>query len=149
MPHNCASNPLIRPLSTCPHICHTPANLDPVSAPPRVSEERWNPFHLPDRDLIVHRILIVDVDRDVLARMSEAFCLCGYDVRTAAEAWEAIVLCVAEPFDAILSEVQLPQMNGYELVRWAFKNRPNIRCVLMTATQEAIACEGCSPLTFS
>ena len=54
---------------------------------------------------------------------------------------EAITLCGANPFDAILSDVDMPKMNGHELARWVAINHPDMRCVLMSGF--SLECEQC------
>ena len=39
----------------------------------------------------------------------------GYNVRTAIDGLDAYVLLKAEPFDLVISDVDMPRMNGFEL----------------------------------
>jgi CheY-like chemotaxis protein len=64
------------------------------------------------------RVLIVDDEPAIRKLLSLAFVRAGYDVRTAADPYKAIEACVSESFDAILSDVQMPGMDGHALVRW-------------------------------
>lgn len=56
----------------------------------------------------------------------------GYRVRTAADIAEAVALCNSEPFDALLSDVNIADTNGHDLVRWVARHYPHMRCVLMS-----------------
>ena len=88
------------------------------------------------------RILVVDDETSIRTLLSVAFTRAGYDVRTAADAREAIALCEAEPFDAMLSDVLMPQLNGHDLVRRITADHPAIRCVLMSAFDDT-DCQNC------
>jgi CheY-like chemotaxis protein len=89
----------------------------------------------------MNRILIVDDEPAIRSVLSLVFVRAGYDVRTAADAFKAIELCSSEPFDAILSDVQMPGMDGHSLVRWVAATYPNVRPALMSANE--IHCGNC------
>ena len=86
-------------------------------------------------------ILIVDDERSLGSMLALNFARAGYEVTMASDAFEAISLCKSKPFDAMLSDVDKPKMNGHELVGWIAGNHPKIRCVLMSALNNE--CEGC------
>ncbi|MBZ5586389.1 MAG: response regulator [Acidobacteriia bacterium] len=78
------------------------------------------------------RILIVDDEGAIRGLLTAAFSMAGYHVRTAAVASEAMRLCADEPFDIVLSDVVMPEMDGHELARWIANRHPHIRTVLMS-----------------
>lgn len=88
------------------------------------------------------RILIVDDERGIRSLLKITFTQAGYEVETAADAMEAMALCASQPFDALISDVQMPSVNGHELVRWVVENYPATRCVLMTAYDD-VDCHHC------
>ena len=88
------------------------------------------------------RILIVDDEKAIRSLLDRAFTKAGYEVRTAEGGPQAIELCASEPFDAVLSDVRMPVMNGHELVRWITRRSGNTRCVLMSGFDD-IVCQGC------
>lgn len=92
------------------------------------------------------RILIVDDELSIRKLLSIAFTRAGYEVRTAADVGEATELCAAESFDALLSDVMMPRVNGHDLVRWVVAHHPATRCVLMTAFDDT-DCQDCPRLT--
>lgn len=85
--------------------------------------------------------MIVDDEPGVLSVLSLAFSRAGYEVRTAADPFKAMELCGAEAFDAILSDVQMPGMDGHSLVRWVAGAYPNMRSILMSGYD--IPCGNC------
>jgi DNA-binding response OmpR family regulator len=61
------------------------------------------------------RILIVDDDRDILKIMTLAFESNGFEVRTCENATEALLWALAEASDYIITDYDMPSMNGLEL----------------------------------
>ena len=52
-----------------------------------------------------------------------------------------MALCGAKTFDALLSDADMPNMNGHDLIRWVAANRPDITCLLMSGF--SIECGEC------
>jgi CheY-like chemotaxis protein len=88
------------------------------------------------------RILIVDDEGGIRSLLARTLSRAGHEVRTAAHGGEAMQLCASEHFDVLLSDVLMPGMNGHELVGWAVRNVPGIRCALMTGFDN-VDCQGC------
>ena len=81
---------------------------------------------------VAPRIFIVDDETQIVAFLSLTFENAGYAVRTAGSGHDAIALCSAEPFDVVLSDVMMPEMNGHQLVEWVADHHPTTRTALMT-----------------
>jgi diguanylate cyclase (GGDEF)-like protein len=63
------------------------------------------------------RILIVDEDHGVRAKLATYLALAGYDAHTAARAEEALQLHKVEPFQILISDWRLQNMDGLALCR--------------------------------
>ena len=63
------------------------------------------------------KILIVEDDPDLRLVLASSLSLGAFDSRTATHGREAMDLIRAEPFDAILMDLGLPDMEGTELLR--------------------------------
>ena len=63
------------------------------------------------------RALVVDDVDDVTEMLSVLLTHAGYEVMTASSAAAAISLAKGGQFDVIISDIGMPQMNGYELAR--------------------------------
>jgi CheY-like chemotaxis protein len=61
--------------------------------------------------------LVVDDVADVTDMLSVLLTHAGYEVTTASSAPEAIALAREHRFDVIISDIGMPEMNGYELAR--------------------------------
>ena len=88
-------------------------------------------------------IFLIDDDdgsREAMARTLERV---GYDVRAFPEAEEALErLQAGETVDAVVSDVRMPGMDGYELLRHVRAERPNLPFLLVTAfadVEDAVA----------
>ena len=68
-------------------------------------------------DLSALRILAVDDDRDALALINEVLTTAGADVRTAASAASALAQIEEWKPDVLVSDLGLPQMDGFELIK--------------------------------
>ena len=63
------------------------------------------------------RVLVIDDDRDAAESMTVLLELWGHEVRIAYSGQEAVGMASAEPPDAVLLDIGLPGMNGYEVAR--------------------------------
>src|SRR5690242_12810563 len=88
------------------------------------------------------RILIVDDEPGIRKLLDLVFTAAGYYVQVASDGPEAMTACESESFDALLSDVKMPGMNGHELARWIVTRHPATRTVLMSGFDD-IQCQGC------
>ena len=79
------------------------------------------------------RILVVDDDEGVRGACAETLAAEGSQVVQASDGREALSRLEQEPFDLVLSDVVMPDMDGYELYMTARKRFPGIPVALMTA----------------
>ena len=84
-----------------------------------------------------NRILVVDdneTNRDLLSRQIEAQ---GYQVALAANGQQAIQMIETGQYDLILLDILMPQMNGYEVLKW-LRNSPwrHIPVITISALDE-------------
>lgn len=78
------------------------------------------------------RILIVD-DEDALLRvLSRVLVSAGYDVVTAADGQRAIELLGSSTFDAIVSDIDMPRLNGLQLLQAVRQGDFDVPVILMT-----------------
>jgi len=79
------------------------------------------------------RILVVDdnrVNRLLLTRTLE---LQGHDVASCDDGRAALDMLRREDFDILLLDIEMPGMNGFEVLEQARRIRPGMACMLMTA----------------
>lgn len=78
------------------------------------------------------RALVVDDVPDVTEMLSVLLTYAGYDVVTADSAPAAIAAASQQQFDVIISDIGMPEMNGYELAR-RLRAHPGYESVPMVA----------------
>jgi CheY-like chemotaxis protein len=79
-------------------------------------------------------ILIVDdsaVDRLLIQRLLER-AEKGWQIRSVADAAAAMELIQSEPIDAVVTDLQMPRIDGLALVRWIKQQHPHLPVVLVT-----------------
>lgn len=89
--------------------------------------------HSSGMDAQDHRwALVVDDVSDVTEMLSVLMTHAGYQVSTASSAYEALELARENHFDVIISDIGMPEMNGYELAE-ALRSLPGYELVPMVA----------------
>ncbi|MCL6414459.1 sigma-54 dependent transcriptional regulator [Aestuariirhabdus sp. Z084] len=79
------------------------------------------------------RILVVEDDRDLREALLDTLELADYDACAADCAEEAIKQLLLSNFDLVISDVNMPGMDGHELLSRIKKDHPQIPVLLMTA----------------
>ena len=78
------------------------------------------------------KILVVDDEKSILLLLKEALSQWGYQVTCASSATEALELLKNGLFDALISDVRMPDMSGLDLLREIRKQDESIEVVMMT-----------------
>jgi CheY-like chemotaxis protein len=77
-------------------------------------------------------ILLVDDDLDLREVVATILGETGYTVLTAADGYEALRVLVDRIVDLLITDVQMPGINGFELARQAKLMRPNLHVVYLS-----------------
>lgn len=85
-----------------------------------------------DRGKSSRTALVVDDVRDVTEMLSVLLTHAGYRVVTAASAPAALAAARSQQFDVVISDIGMPEMNGYELAR-ALRSLPEYQNVPLVA----------------
>jgi DNA-binding NtrC family response regulator len=78
------------------------------------------------------RILVVDDESSILLLLKEALSQWGYDVVCANTAAEALAVARAQMFDAVITDIRMPDMSGLDLLRELKRQDESVEVVLMT-----------------
>jgi two-component system NtrC family sensor kinase len=83
-------------------------------------------------------ILVVDDEPLVAAVMADTLGLEGYEVETAKNGREALEKIAARPYDAILSDLRMPELDGVGLYRELEQQHPRLlpRLAFVSGTTE-------------
>src|SRR5688500_10972669 len=79
------------------------------------------------------RVLVVDDHPSAREAVSDVLRQAGYDVATCASATEALARLAHQPVDVIVTDLQMPGMNGLEFIREIERRRLNVQVLMITA----------------
>ncbi|MEA2560691.1 MAG: hypothetical protein QOH06_2195 [Acidobacteriota bacterium] len=81
------------------------------------------------------KVLIVDDEPAVLFALSEALAdrRRGVKVATAANGAEAVAILESEKVDLVVTDLRMPEMDGFELMAWLRRGFPHLPVIVMTA----------------
>lgn len=82
------------------------------------------------------QILVVDDEAGIRNLLRELLQKHGYRCRTAADAREARAILEAEPFELVISDVNMPRESGLSLVRHVFENCPDTAAVMVSVMDD-------------
>lgn len=85
-----------------------------------------------DLHLCRGRALVVDDNEDIADMLAAILRHAGYNVSIACSGPDALEAAFASHFDVIVSDIGMPEMNGYELAR-ALRGAPGYQSVPMVA----------------
>src|SRR4030065_2641634 len=77
-------------------------------------------------------ILVVDDDEDILELIERHLSNKGYDVVTAYDGEQALILLDKVKFDLVITDLKMPKVDGMEVLRKVKEKDPNIEVVILT-----------------
>jgi DNA-binding NtrC family response regulator len=78
------------------------------------------------------RILVVD-DKENILKLFARILGDGYELTTAADGGRAISLVAAQPFDVVVTDLRMPGVDGFEVLRAVKARAPETEVIMMTA----------------
>jgi two-component system response regulator FlrC len=78
-------------------------------------------------------VMVVEDDSELREALNETLTLAGYNVATASDGQEALRQLEERQFDLIVSDIQMPRMDGHTLLKKVKSNHPDLPVMLMTA----------------
>ena len=81
----------------------------------------------------MHKVWVADDDNAIRIVLEESLSSAGFDVNTFSSGDEVVSLLKSEEPDLILTDVQMPGMLGYDLLKHINDNHENIPVIIMTA----------------
>ena len=77
-------------------------------------------------------LLVVDDDRHILEAMADYLRSLGHRTETAQTCQQAIDRMAEYPFQVVICDVNLPDMDGFNLLEWAVKNAQDTAVIMLT-----------------
>ena len=81
-------------------------------------------------------ILIAEDDSAIRELLADLLREAGYEVRTAADGREALERLLSYPPDLLLLDVNMPQIDGFRLLKMMMKECPGVPSIILTAHGE-------------
>ncbi len=96
-------------------------------------------------DTITKRISVLVVDdekpsRDLLEKILQGE---GYRVETADGGEEALEKLRGDCYDLLISDIEMPRLNGFELLRRVKHDRPDMAVIMITASGDSLSVKDC------
>jgi len=85
------------------------------------------------------RVLVVDDEVELSALMRDMLEAAGYDVATAESGMVALELLTTARFDAIVSDLRMPDMDGASLWRAVAKSHPSLARNMLFVTGDTLS----------
>ena len=80
----------------------------------------------------VKRIVIVDDDGDLLGEACEFLLLSGYLVHSCQSPLEAMVIIQSNEVDVLISDIEMPEMDGTALAKWTNEQHGTVQVILVS-----------------
>ncbi len=81
---------------------------------------------------MTEKVLLVDDEQEFIDTLAERMRNRGMDVETATSPKKALQLVEEGSFDAVVLDLQMPEMDGLEALRILKEKRPEIQVILLT-----------------
>jgi len=92
------------------------------------------------------RILFADDEQGVRDTVSLHLQLEGFEVATANNGIEAIVRLEKEPFDLVLLDIDMPNLNGIGVLRYIRTHQIHVKPIMLTGADDPHAVQECAKL---
>jgi len=86
----------------------------------------------PPPALKVARLLLVDDEPSVLSALRRLFRLQGHEIEQATSGAEGLALLAEKPFDLVISDMRMPEMDGADFLEIVRERHPGIMRMLLT-----------------
>jgi DNA-binding NtrC family response regulator len=81
----------------------------------------------------VHRVLVVDDHQRSRESIADVLRCAGYEVATCASASEGLARLTQQPIDVVITDLQMPGMDGLEFIREIERRRLSVQVLMITA----------------
>jgi len=78
-------------------------------------------------------VLLVDDERDLAEAFATFLSLAGHEVTVASDGAEALSILATGTFDIVITDLRMPRIDGFTVLRWIVSHKPDTKVVVMTA----------------
>jgi DNA-binding response OmpR family regulator len=87
-------------------------------------------------------VLIIEDDDEVREMVDTVLTDAGFEVMTAATAWEAVALVEEKKFDLMVADIRLPGgLNGLQMAQHVRERHPGLKCLFISGTHDPMICD--------
>jgi two-component system NtrC family sensor kinase len=86
-------------------------------------------------------VLVIDDEPDIAALLADRLGRDGFTVSTATSGRRALDLAARQPFDAAVTDLRMPDMDGAVLAEALAARRPGLRGRILVVTGDALAAD--------
>jgi DNA-binding response OmpR family regulator len=87
-------------------------------------------------------ILVLEDEADLREMLEAVLTEAGFEVMTAATAWEAVALIDEKQFDLMVADIKLPgALNGLQLARHVRERHAGLKCLFISGTHDPVICD--------
>lgn len=88
---------------------------------------------LKDMEVVMNeKVLLVDDEEEFVEALAERMKNRGMDVSSTTSPVEAVAKASGEPYDVIILDLKMPEMDGLKVLETVKKNNPDIQIILLT-----------------
>ncbi len=91
-----------------------------------------------------HRLLVIDDEAIVGQRLSQILTKLGFSVAAHVDPRAALAAAEKEPFDVVVTDLKMPGIDGFEVLRRIKRLSPATRVVIITGYAEMISADAAS-----
>ena len=88
----------------------------------------------PGERMIVKQALVADDDKSIRSFIREYLSAIGYEAKTAPDGQAAKDLLTERDFDLLITDLDMPILDGLALLDWARKSRPKLTTILCSGS---------------
>jgi two-component system chemotaxis response regulator CheY len=125
-------------------IMQAPAEIEPADAPSLQASDDIdvpNPssevIDQPEAEAMAKRILTIDDSKTIRDMLRMTLVDAGYDVLQAVDGQDGVDVLSRETVDLVITDINMPKMNGYEVVRHLRDNPANDGLPILVLTTES------------
>ncbi len=78
------------------------------------------------------QILLVDDEDDLLRLLGDVLAGAGYRIQSATDGEKAVKLLAKQSFDLALLDIQMPLMNGIQVLQYIKEHCPSTKAIMLT-----------------
>lgn len=80
------------------------------------------------------KVLVIDDDVDLAHTLKETLVENGIPTTIAFNGKEGVSYLVNSPYDLIITDIVMPEMDGLEVIMWVRKNKPNTKLLAVSGS---------------